>query len=149
MASPSIDLEKMRGWKDKVIQKLTGGLGALTKKRKINFVQGPRQIPERLHAWRWRQSRRRQADASRLITASWPPAPAPPFPPNMKLASDRVMDSTGALALADIPARMLVVGGGYIGCELGSVYSALGTKVSVVEMTPTWSRARIAIWPAC
>lgn len=132
---PTIDLEKMRGWKNKVIQKLTGGLGALTKKRKINFVQGRAKFLNASSVLVEKNDGTQQTitfDHCILATGS-----RPAIPPNMKLASDRVMDSTGALALADIPGSMLVVGGGYIGCELGSVYSALGTKVSVVEMTPT------------
>lgn len=134
-AEPTIDLEKMRGWKNKVIQKLTGGLGALTRKRKINFVQGRAKFLNASSVVVDKSDGSQQTitfDHCILATGS-----RPAVPPNMKLATDRVMDSTGALALADIPGTLLVVGGGYIGCELGSVYSALGTKVSVVEMTPT------------
>lgn len=132
---PVIDLDKMRGWKNKVVQKLTGGLGVLTKKRKINFVQGRAKFLGHNSVSVEKNDGTRQTitfDHCILATGS-----RPAIPPNMKLATDRVMDSTGALALADIPGSLLVVGGGYIGCELGSVYAALGTKVSVVEMTPT------------
>ena len=66
--------------------------------------------------------------------------------PGVSIDSPRVMDSTGALDLPDIPKSLLVVGGGYIGLELGSVYAALGTKVTVVEMTPACCQAPIAIW---
>lgn len=132
---PTIDLDKMRSWKNKVIQKLTGGLGALTRKRQINFVQGRAKFLSPTSVLVEKSDGSTQTitfDNCILATGS-----RPAIPPNMKLATDRVMDSTGALALADIPGTMLVVGGGYIGCELGSVYAALGTKVSVVEMTPT------------
>lgn len=132
---PVIDLDKMRGWKNKVVQKLTGGLGVLTKKRKINFVQGRAKFLGHNSVSVEKNDGSRQTitfDHCILATGS-----RPAIPPNMKLATDRVMDSTGALAMADIPGSLLVVGGGYIGCELGSVYAALGTKVSVVEMTPT------------
>ena len=132
---PTIDLDKMRDWKNKVIQKLTGGLGALTRKRKITFVQGRAKLLSSSSALVERKDGTKQTitfDQCILSTGS-----RPTIPGNLKLDTDRVMDSTGALALADIPGTMLVIGGGYIGCELGSVYSALGTKVSVVEMTPT------------
>lgn len=132
---PTIDLDKMRGWKNKVVQKLTGGLGALTKRRNINFVQGRAKFLNATSVLVEKSDGSQKTitfDNCILATGS-----RPAIPPNMKLGTDRVMDSTGALALADIPGSMLVVGGGYIGCELGSVYAALGTKVSVVEMTPT------------
>lgn len=133
-AEPTIDLDKMRDWKNKVIQKLTGGLGTLTRKRKIKFIQGHAKLLSATSVEVEKTDGTKQTitfDHCILSTGS-----RPTIPGNMKLATDRVMDSTGALAIADIPATMLVVGGGYIGCELGSVYAALGTKVSVVEMTP-------------
>lgn len=133
-AEPTIDLNKMRDWKNKVIQKLTGGLGTLTRKRKIKFVQGRAKLLSATSCEVEKSDGSKQVitfDHCILSTGS-----RPTIPGNMKLDTDRVMDSTGALAIADIPATLLVVGGGYIGCELGSVYAALGTKVSVVEMTP-------------
>ncbi len=133
-AEPTIDLAKMRDWKNKVISKLTGGLGGLTRKRKITFVQGRARLLSATSATVVKADGSSQIitfDHCILATGS-----RPTIPGNLKLASDRVMDSAGALALQDIPGRLLVIGGGYIGCELGSVYAALGTKVSVVEMTP-------------
>ncbi len=133
-AEPKIDLDRMRDWKNKVVAKLTGGLGVLTRKRKINLVQGRARLVARNAA---RVERKDGAplditfDHCILATGS-----RPAIPGNMKVASDRIMDSTGALDIPDIPGSLLVVGGGYIGCELGSVYSALGSKVTVVEMLP-------------
>lgn len=133
-SDPAIDLNKMRDWKNKVIAKLTGGLGGLTRKRKINFVQGHASFLSGNGVKVEKSDGSSQVitfDNCILATGS-----RPTIPGNLKLASERVMDSTGALAMPDIPGSLLVIGGGYIGCELGSVYAALGTKVSVVEMTP-------------
>lgn len=133
-SEPKIDLDRMRDWKNKVVSKLTGGLGVLTKKRKINFVQGRAKFQSNKSVIVDRKDGTQQTitfDQCILATGSRPVVPG-----NMKLASDRVMDSTAALNIPDIPGSLLVVGGGYIGCELGSVYSALGSKVSVVEMLP-------------
>lgn len=133
-AEPKIDLKQMRTWKDKVVGKLTGGLGVLTRKRKINFVQGRARFQSSTSVLVERQDGTKQTitfDNCILATGSRPVVPG-----NMKLASDRVMDSTAALNIPDIPGTLLVVGGGYIGCELGSVYTALGSKVTVVEMLP-------------
>jgi dihydrolipoamide dehydrogenase len=131
--APKIDLDKLRAFKDKVVTKLTGGLGQLSKQRKVNYIQG----------------RASFKDASTLSidlveggteTLSFEHAiiatgSHPTKVPSLSLDSDKVMDSTSGLDLPDIPKSLLVVGGGYIGLELGSVYAALGTKVTVVEMT--------------
>lgn len=133
-AEPKIDLDRMRAWKDKVIGKLTGGLGTLTRKRKINYIQGRARFTSNKSVEVERKDGTRQTitfDHAILSTGSRPVIPA-----NMKLASDRVLDSTSALNLPDIPGSLLVIGGGYIGCELGTVYAALGSKVTVVEMLP-------------
>lgn len=133
-SEPKIDLDKMRNWKNQVVSKLTGGLGMLTKKRKITFVQGRAKFQSSKSVIVDRKDGTQQTitfDNCILATGSRPVVPG-----NMKLNSDRVMDSTGALDIPDIPGSLLVVGGGYIGCELGSVYAALGSKVTVVEMLP-------------
>lgn len=133
-ADPQIDLDRMRDWKNKVVGKLTGGLGVLTKKRKIHYVQGRAKFLSNKSVLVERNDGTQQTitfDHCILATGSRPVVPA-----HMKLASDRVMDSTAALNIPDIPGSLLVVGGGYIGCELGSVYAALGSKVTVVEMLP-------------
>ena len=140
-AEPVIDLDTLRAWKDGVVQKLTGGLGQLSRQRKITFVQGRASFEDAatLRVERVTPSGSGQAGGTETIgfqhaiiaTGSRPAAV-----PGLSLASPRVMDSTAALALSDIPKSLLVVGGGYIGLELGSVYAALGSTVSVVEMMP-------------
>lgn len=133
-AEPSIDIEKMRDWKQSVVDKLTGGLGALGKQRKICHVQGrakfdsPTSVVVQVSNG---ESERIVFEKCILATGSHPTRL-----PSVKLESHRLWDSTAALELREIPKRLLVVGGGYIGLELGSVYSALGSAVSVAEMAP-------------
>ena len=128
---PQIDLDALRDWKSAVVRQLTGGLAALSKRRKVHYVQG---------YGRLRDSRILQVqqdgglteigfDYAVIATGSAPAAPAA-----LQLDSPRVMDSTAALELEEVPGRLLVVGGGYIGLELGTVYAALGSRVTVVEM---------------
>ncbi len=131
---PSIDLDKLRAFKTGVVQKLTGGLGQLSKQRKITYVQGVASFVDRTSV---------RVDLTKggtetltfehaiIATGSRPAAV-----PGLSIESPRVMDSTAALELPDIPRALLVVGGGYIALEMGSVYAALGSRVTVVEMTP-------------
>src|SRR5258708_7024882 len=131
---PKIDLSRLRGWKENVVKKLTGGLGQLSKQRHVEYVQG-RAAFENSTTLRITKSDQTEAVLSFdriIIAAGFRPAIIPTF----KLDSPRLMDSTGGLNLEDIPGTLLVVGGGYIGLELGSVYAALGTRVTVVEMLP-------------
>jgi dihydrolipoamide dehydrogenase len=133
-AEPKIDLDRMRRWKDQVVGKLTGGLGTLTRKRNINFIQGRARFESNRSVSIERVDGVRQVvtfDHCILATGSRPVIPA-----SMKLATDRVMDSTAALNLPEIPETLLIIGGGYIGCELGTVYATLGSKVTMVEMLP-------------
>lgn len=133
---PKIDLDKLRAWKNGVIKKLTGGVMQLAGLRKVQYINararfldahtlelkpgdGAENVPERI-----------EFEHAILASGSRPAVPAA-----FQLDSDRVMNSNGALDLPDIPARFLVVGGGYIGLELGTVYAALGSKVTVVELT--------------
>lgn len=133
--APEIDLEKLRQWKEKTVNQLTGGLGQLTKRRKINFIRGMatfidsrtvRIAPKSGEAYSLSYDHAILATGSRPVSV-----------PSLSVDSPRMINSTGALALGDIPKTLLVVGGGYIGLELGSVYAALGTRVSVVEMLPS------------
>jgi dihydrolipoamide dehydrogenase len=130
---PSVDLSKVRAFKDKVVSQLTGGLGQLSKQRKVNYVRGTAGFRDartlEVAAEGGGKSALRFEHAI-LATGSRPAAI-----PGLTIESPRVMDSTGALDLPDIPGSLLVVGGGYIGLELGSVYAALGSRVTVVEMT--------------
>src|SRR5271168_1923604 len=127
-----IDLIRLRTWKEGVVKRLTGGLGILSKQRHVEYVQG-RAAFENSTTLRISKADATETVLSfdRIILAT---GSRPAIIPALKIDSPRLMDSTGALNLEDIPARLLVVGGGYIGLELGSVYAALGTRVTVVEM---------------
>src|SRR5947208_7811454 len=131
---PKIDLDKLRAFKDNVVKRLTSGTGQLVKFRKVRCLQGYAEIVD-AHNLRVKLANGGdeavQFDHAILATGS-----VPAIPPMLKVDDPRVMDSTAALDLPDIPASLLVVGGGYIGLELGTVYATLGSKVSVVEMTP-------------
>jgi dihydrolipoamide dehydrogenase len=130
---PKVDLDKVRGFKESVVNKLTGGLGQLSKQRKVTYIRGIATLVDAKHLSiapvGGGAAQSLEFEHAILATGSYP-TKIPGWP-----ESDRVMDSTGALDLPDIPKTLLVVGGGYIGLELGSVYAALGTKVTVVEMT--------------
>jgi dihydrolipoamide dehydrogenase len=131
---PKIDLARLRSFKENVVKKLTGGLGVLSKQRKVHYLQG-RAAFENSTTLRVTKSDGSQESLSfdKIILAT---GSRPAIVPTLKLDTPRMMDSTGALNLEDIPGTLLVVGGGYIGLELGSVYAALGTRVTVVEMLP-------------
>src|SRR5712671_4711989 len=133
-AQPKIDLSRLRSWKEGVVKKLTGGLGQLSKQRKVQYVQGMAAFE---NSTTLRVTKNGGGEDSltfdKIIIAT---GSRPAAVPTLKLDSPRMMDSTGALNLEDIPGSLLVVGGGYIGLELGSVYAALGTRVTVVEMLP-------------
>ncbi|MGO8794461.1 MAG: dihydrolipoyl dehydrogenase [Candidatus Sulfotelmatobacter sp.] len=131
---PNIDLARLRTWKEGVVKKLTGGLGVLSSQRKVEYIRG-RAAFENSTTLRISKEDATEAVLSfdRIIIAT---GSRPAIIPAFKIDSPRLMDSTGALNLDDIPGSLLVVGGGYIGLELGSVYAALGTRVTVVEMLP-------------
>src|SRR5580765_8879933 len=133
-AATKIDLGRLRSWKENVVKKLTGGLGVLSKQRKVHYVQG-RAAFESSTSLRVTKSdgSTESLTFDRIIIAT---GSRPAIVPTLKLDTPRMMDSTGGLNLEDIPGSMLVVGGGYIGLELGSVYAALGTRVTAVEMLP-------------
>ena len=125
---PKIDGEKLRDWKNTVVSKLTGGLAMMAKQRKVRVVQGEAKFdsPNRL-----RLDNGETIDFENCIIAAGSEAMMLPGLPE----DPRIVDSTGALELTPIPKKMLVVGGGIIGLEMACVYSALGTDVSVVELT--------------
>ncbi len=131
--APKIDLARLRGFKENVVKKLTGGLGQIAKTRKVTYIQGRASFANSnsLKIERTSGGTDTLSFDKIVIATGSRPAVIPTFPKSLK-----VWDSTGALNLAEIPKTLLVVGGGYIGLELGSVYAALGTKVSVVEMLP-------------
>src|SRR5580693_3123583 len=133
-AAPKIDLARLRTWKESVVKKLTGGLGQLSKQRHVEYIQG-RAAFENSTTLRISKADATEVVLSfdRIILAT---GSRPAIIPAFKIDSPRLMDSTGALNLEDMPGSLLVVGGGYIGLELGSVYAALGTRVTVAEMLP-------------
>lgn len=129
---PAIDVDKLRAYKNRVVEKLTSGTGQVAKLRKVRYLQGWATLvsPTRLQVRTADGEQTVEVDHIILATGS-----EPTRVPALSINSPRVLDSTGALDLPEIPQTMLVIGGGYIGLELGSVYAALGTRVSVVEMT--------------
>jgi len=129
-----IDIDRLRNWKESVVERQTGGLGQLVKARKVTFLQGTGRFnaPRAMNVELAGGGTEVVSFQHAIIATGSRPAVIPSFDIGSKL----VMDSTTALDLEEIPKTMLVVGGGYIGLELGSVYAALGTRVSVVEMMP-------------
>ncbi|WP_019021472.1 MULTISPECIES: dihydrolipoyl dehydrogenase [unclassified Thioalkalivibrio] len=131
---PEIDLDGLRGYKDKTVKKLTGGLKQLAKQRKVRVVQGVGEFTgAHSIAVEGDDGREVIGFEHAIISVGSQAVKLPGFPWD----DDRVMDSTDALDLADIPERMLVVGGGIIGLEMACVYESLGTKVTVVELSDT------------
>lgn len=130
---PKLNIAKLRSWKQQVVTDLTGGLGQLTKQRKINHIKGTARFVDSstLEVKAGKKTERLTFENAIIATGS-KPTRVPSFPD----FSDRLMDSTAALEFNNVPKTLLVIGGGYIGMELGSVYATLGSKVSVVEMAP-------------
>jgi len=138
-AKPTIDINAMRARKEKVITTLTGGLKQLAKKRKVEVIHA-RGVFENSNTLRLERvgadgpappAERLTFEHCVLASGSVPAMPKP-----WALNTDRVMDSTGALNLVDVPESLLVIGGGYIGLEMGTVYAQLGSKVTVIEFMP-------------
>jgi dihydrolipoamide dehydrogenase len=131
---PKINLERLRAWKNEVVNKMTGGLGILSKQRKINYIQGTASfVNSSVLKIEMANGKIDELKFDKIILAT---GSVISTIPSLNINSKRLLNSTSALDIPAIPKSLLVVGGGYIGLELGSVYSALGTKVSVVEMTP-------------
>ena len=135
---PKLDIDKLRGHKEKVIGKLTGGLGAMAKMRKVTTVRGYGsfvganhiEVEETSGSGQDKTGSKRVVQFKRAIIAAGSQAVRLPFMPE----DPRVVDSTGALALKAVPKKMLILGGGIIGLEMGTVYSTLGARLDVVEM---------------
>ncbi|MBI5006283.1 MAG: dihydrolipoyl dehydrogenase [Nitrosomonadales bacterium] len=130
-AKPKVDIDAIRGWKESVIGKLTGGLASLAKQRKVQVVQGVAKFtsPNSLEV-ETAEGKKVVTFDNAIVAAGSSVARIPGFPYD----DPRIIDSTGALALKDVPKRMLVIGGGIIGLEMATVYDALGSKISVVEL---------------
>ena len=137
-AAPALDVDKLRGHKDKVVGKLTGGLAAMAKMRKVTTVRGngafvgPNhlRVEETTGEGQEKTGKTQTIAFKKCVIAAGSQAVRLPFMPD----DPRVIDSTGALELKDIPKRMLILGGGIIGLEMGTVYSTLGARLDVVEM---------------
>ena len=133
-ANPTLDLDAIRSWKESVVSKLSKGIGQLAEARKVQVIQGlatfdsPAQLLVKLE-----NGTQSITFDNCIIATGSQPTTIPNFPTD----HPRIINSTGALKLGDIPKRLLVIGGGYIGLEMGSVYNALGTQVTVVEFMPS------------
>jgi dihydrolipoamide dehydrogenase len=130
-AKPEIDIDKLRAYKDKVIKKMTTGLAGMAKARKVTIVQGVGQFlsPNHLEVTAADGSKK-TVQFQKAIIAAGSAVVNLPFVPQ----DPRIVDSTGALELRQVPKKMLVIGGGIIGLEMATVYSTLGTRIDVVEM---------------
>jgi dihydrolipoamide dehydrogenase len=132
--TPKIDVARLKTFKDGVVTKLTGGLGMIAKQRKVTYIQGTASFVNSTTVNVEKNgggSEKLTFDKIIIATGSEPARPGP-----LATSSPRIWDSTGALEMKEVPKTLLVVGGGYIGLELGTVYATLGTKVTVVEMMP-------------
>jgi len=129
---PNIDIDKLRTFKQGVVDKLTSGVGQVGRMRKVKFIQGRATLtgPTSMTIAGANGETELQFEHCILATGS-----SPTRIPSLALDNPRMMDSTSALDLPDVPKSLLVIGGGYIGLELGTVYATLGSRVSVVEMT--------------
>jgi dihydrolipoamide dehydrogenase len=127
---PVIDIDKLRGWKEQVIGKLTGGLAGMAKLRKVTVAHGVASFIDANHVKVVADGKETIIRFEKAVIAVGSQAVKLPFLPD----DPRVVDSTGALKLTGIPKRMLVIGGGIIGLEMGTVYSSLGSRLDVVEM---------------
>ncbi|MFC5511565.1 dihydrolipoyl dehydrogenase [Massilia jejuensis] len=130
-AAPSIDIDKLRAYKDGVIKKMTGGLAGMSKARKVTVVQGVGQFlsPNHIEVT-GPDGARKVVQFAKAIIAAGSSVVKLPFVPE----DPRIVDSTGALELRQVPKKMLVIGGGIIGLEMATVYSTLGARIDVVEM---------------
>ena len=128
---PKIDLDKLRGYKDSVVAKLTGGLAGMAKARKVTVVTGVGEFADANHlAVKGADGKSQTIRFKQAIIAAGSQSVKLPFLPQ----DERIVDSTGALLLREIPKKMLIIGGGIIGLEMGTVYSTLGARLDVVEM---------------
>jgi dihydrolipoamide dehydrogenase len=131
-AEPKIDVDKLRAFKQGVVDKLTSGVGQVGRMRKVRFIQGRATLTGSKSMTIAGEGGETELQFEHCILAT---GSSPTRVPSLALDSPRMMDSTSGLEIPDIPTSLLVVGGGYIGLELGTVYATLGSKVSVVEMT--------------
>ncbi|MDP8219222.1 MAG: dihydrolipoyl dehydrogenase, partial [Candidatus Theseobacter exili] len=131
-STPQIDIEKVIDWKNKVVKQLTGGLGQLVKARKINYIRGRAKF---INSNTVELSGDNNGEKITFKNAIIATGAIPVRIPNINIDSEHVIDSTKALDLKEIPKKMLIIGAGYIGLEMATIYQALGSEVSVVELT--------------
>ncbi|HEX7054407.1 MAG TPA: dihydrolipoyl dehydrogenase [Burkholderiales bacterium] len=145
-AEPKLDLAKLRAFKNKVVGKLTGGLAAMAKMRKVTVLTGVASFVDRNTLEIAGKDGKKRLRFQNAIVAVGSQAAKLPFLPD----DPRILDSTSALELPAVPKKMLVIGGGIIGLEMGTVYSTLGTRLDVVEMMeglmPGADRDLVAVW---
>src|SRR6185369_6073570 len=143
---PKLDLAKLREFKNKVVGKLTGGLAAMAKLRKVTVLTGVGSFSDAHHMVVETKEGRKTVRFSSAIIAAGSQAAKLRFLPE----DPRIVDSTGALELKSVPKKLLVIGGGIIGLEMGSVYSTLGTRLDVVEIMDALmlgaDRDLVAVW---
>src|SRR5687768_5864344 len=143
---PKVDLAKLRAFKDKVVGKLTGGLAGMAKVRKVTVLQGVGTFRDKNHLEVQTKEGKKTLRFSSAFIAAGSQAAKLPFLPE----DPRIVDSTGALELKALPKKLLVIGGGIIGLEMGTVYSTLGARLDVVEMMDGLmlgaDRDLVAIW---
>ena len=130
--SPKIDIDQIRSWKEQTINQLSGGLKALAKQRKVEIIKGFAKFTGSHEVLVKGEEQNTSIKFQHAIIAVGSSVAKLPFFPE----DPRIIDSTGALSLQDVPRKMLIVGGGIIGMEMATVYSALGSDVSIVELTP-------------
>lgn len=130
-SKPEIDLEKIRKWKDRVVTKMVRGLGQLAQKRNIEYLQGEAQFMNSQSLLVKNGSDETKISFDKCIIAT---GSSPASLPNISLKSSLIMDSKQGLEITEIPDTLLVIGGGYIGLEMGTIYASLGSSVTVVEM---------------
>lgn len=132
-SEPKLDIDKIRKWKNEVVEKLTGGLGLLTKKRKITYIRGLAQFKD-AHTLEITEGddQGKQVKFQHAILAT---GSEPAELPGLSFDHQHILNSADALNIEEVPEKLLVVGAGYIGLEMGSIYAGLGSEVSLVEMT--------------
>lgn len=130
---PDVDIGRLRAWKDGVVERFVSGLGQLSKMRKVKYIRGRATFagPHTLEIIKSDGSTQKLSFEHAVIATGSRPAGIP----GINITSPHILDSTSALDLVSVPKSMLIVGGGYIGLELGTVYAALGTEITVAEMS--------------
>jgi dihydrolipoamide dehydrogenase len=132
-SAPQVDIEKVIDWKNKVVKQLTGGLGQLVKARKINYLRGRAKfINSNTLELSGEKDKKEEITFEKVIIAT---GAKPATIPGLNIESEHLLNSAKALDLKEIPKKMLIIGGGYIGLEMATIFQAIGTEISIVELT--------------